>query len=257
MSGGWLRDWRLRTTNRMSSPPRRKQLLRRFAKASPPTTCAQATPSDSAPGYPFGIRRRSAPFSKLLRRIQPDVVNAHNIHSFLSYHTLKMARDAGCGVVFSAHDAMTFAYGKLPSSVWAARRIPVFLTDRHLLGCHEATICARIASAIIPFRNRVHQTLPGARHTHIRTAPSQALADAFAANDMPPVSVVHNGIDENEWQSVDESIVDDLQRRLDLKGKRVILIAGRLSAEKGLRQMLLALNDRLRERLPQAASCWS
>ena len=58
----------------------------------------------------------AGPFRKLLRRIKPDVVNAHNIHFLLSYHTLKLARYAGCGVVFSAHDAMSFAYGKLPAS---------------------------------------------------------------------------------------------------------------------------------------------
>ena len=83
-------------------------------------------------------------FGKLLRRIQPDVVNAHNIHSFLSYHTLKMARDAGCGVVFSAHDAMTFAYGKLRFSLGS----PANSICRPIITCLHDTICARIASAI-------------------------------------------------------------------------------------------------------------
>ena len=40
---------------------------------------------------------------------------------------------------------------------------------------------------------------------------------AFAANDMPPVSVVHNGIDAKAWQSVNQSLVNDLRRRLDLE----------------------------------------
>ena len=186
-------------------------------------------------------------FGKLLRRIQPDVVNAHNIHSFLSYHTLKMARDAGCGVVFSAHDAMTFAYGKLPSSFAAGRPEQIDNADTRVPRGYNLR---QNRFRYNPFRNRVIKRCLE-RNTHIRTAPSQALADAFAANDMPPVSVVHNGIDENEWQTVDESIVDDLQRRLDLKGKRVILIAGRLTAEKGLRQMLMALNV-LRQQFPLA-----
>ena len=79
--------------------------------------------------------------------------------------------------------------------------------------------------------------------------PSQALAAAFADNDMPPVEVAHNGIDLDEWGPVDESIVDDLRARLDLVGKRVILIAGRLTAEKGMRQILSALSL-LHESLP-------
>lgn len=183
-------------------------------------------------------------FGRLLRRIQPDVVNAHNIHSFLSYHTLKMARDAGCGVVFSAHDAMTFAYGKLqllglPGEIDLAadNRLP----PRHNLRQNRFRYN--------PFRNIIIKRYL-ARHTHVRTAPSQALAQAFAANDMPPVDVVHNGINANEWHSVDESLADDLRRRLNLNGKQVILIAGRLTAEKGLRQMLMALNV-LHQQLPQ------
>ena len=50
---------------------------------------------------------------ELLKRLQPDIVNAHNIHFFLSYHALKVARDAGAATVFSAHDVMPFAYSKL------------------------------------------------------------------------------------------------------------------------------------------------
>ena len=66
---------------------------------------------------------------------------------------------------------------------------------------------------------------------------------------MPPLEVVHNGIDLDDWQSPDEAIVSGLRERLGIGGKRVILIAGRLTEEKGLRQTLLAL-DRLRESLP-------
>lgn len=181
---------------------------------------------------------------KLLRRIQPGVVNAHNIHFFLSYHTLKMARDAGCGIVFSAHDAMTFAYGKLqhlgqPGEIDlpAGNRLP----PRHNLRQNRFRYN--------PFRNAIIKRYL-ARHTHVRTAPSQALAQAFTANDMPSVSVVHNGINATEWHSVDESLVDSLRRRLNLQEKQVILIAGRLTAEKGLRQMLMALNV-LHQQLPR------
>ena len=185
-------------------------------------------------------------FGNLLRRIQPDVVNAHNIHSFLSYRTLKIARDGGCGLVFSAHDAMPFAYGKLPASFAAGGAEDFDRADTRLPRGYNLR---QNRFRYNPFRNAVIKRCL-ARNTHIRTAPSQALADAFAANDMPPVDLVHNGIDVNEWRSVDDAIVADLRRRLDLEAKQVILIAGRLTAEKGLRQMLLALNV-LRQQFPQ------
>ena len=185
-------------------------------------------------------------FGRLLRRIQPDVVNAHNIHYLLSYHTLKLARDAGCGVVFSAHDAMTFAYGKLPASFnpadFALRNPGDYRLPR---GFNLRQNRFRYN----PVRNRIIKHYLE-RHAHIRTAPSQALADAYAHNSMPAVEVVHNGIELDERQLADTSLADDLRRRLNLVGKRVILIAGRLTVEKGLRQILLALND-LHQQFPQ------
>ena len=179
-------------------------------------------------------------FSRLLSRIQPDIVNAHNVHHYLSWHTLKLAHEAGCGVVFSAHDAMAFAYGKLPMACAAARPA----THRLPRGFNLRQNRLRYNPARDWIIRRHLQ-----RHAHIRSVPSQALAAAFADNDMPPVEVAHNGIDLEAWARADESCVEALRQKLNLAGKRVILIAGRLTREKGLRQMLLAL-DVLRRRLP-------
>ncbi|MYD11266.1 MAG: glycosyltransferase family 4 protein [Chloroflexi bacterium] len=176
----------------------------------------------------------------LLARVQPEVVNAHNIHSFLSYHALRLAHEAGCGVVFSAHDAMPIVYGKLQQplspGLGANYRLPRWANLRQNRFRYN------------PLRNiAIKRAL--SRYAHIRTAPSRALATAFADNDMPPLEVVHNGIDLNDWQPPDDTIVAELRERFGLPRKGVILIAGRLTREKGMRQMLLAL-DRLRHQLP-------
>lgn len=182
---------------------------------------------------------------RLIERLQPDIVNAHNIHSFLTYHSLKLARAAGCGVVFSAHDAMPIVYGKLPASL-DGRELPRPGDYRLPAGFNLRMNRFRYN----PWRNfMIKRALE--RYAHIRTAPSQALAAAFADNDMPPAEVVHNGIDLDDWQPPAESIIADLRERFGLAGRRVILIAGRLTMEKGLRQMLLAL-DRLRQSQPAA-----
>ena len=67
---------------------------------------------------------------------------------------------------------------------------------------------------------------------------------------MPPMEVVYNGIDLEAWQPVESAKVEALRQRLDLAGKRVILIAGRLTREKGTIQVLQAM-ERLRQTLPQ------
>ena len=185
-------------------------------------------------------------FRRLLRRLRPDVVNAHNIHFYLSWHSLKVARAAGIGTVFSAHDVMPFAYGKLRHFVRSdGRRIQLPADYRLPAGFNRRQNRFRYN----PFRN------PLIRHylntcASIRTAPSQALADALAANRLPAFEVVHNGIDVEEWSSVDAARVDMLRRRLDLAGKQVILLAGRLSSHKGAAQLLAAM-DRLGDALPK------
>ncbi len=184
----------------------------------------------------------SGALRSLLRRLQPDIVNAHNIHSFLSYHSLKLARAAGCGVVFSAHDAMPLVYGKLPAS-FGGRGLQRHPDYRLPVGYNLRQNRFRYN----PWRNMIIRRHLQ-RHAHVRTVPSRALAAAFADNDLPPAEVVHNGIDLDAWGPPHETIVAELRGRLGLEGKRVILIAGRLTEEKGMRQALLAL-DRLRESL--------
>lgn len=200
-------------------------------------------------GYPERFRawlslwnpQTARAFGKLLTRIKPDVVNAHNIHYLLSYHTLKLARDAGCGVVFSAHDAMPFAYGKLPPRFSPnGADLPAAGPYRLPRGYN----LRRNRFRYNPIRNAIIKRALE-RHAHVGAVPSQALADAFADNDMPPVEVAHNGIDLDEWAPVSEAIVDRLRRRLGLEGRQVILFAGRLTAEKGMVELLRAF-DRLR-----------
>ncbi len=181
---------------------------------------------------------------RLLARLQPDVVNAHNIHSFLTYHALTQARVAGCGVVFSAHDAMPLVYGKLPAAF--GDRDPAQPGGFRLPSGYNLRVNRFRYN---PWRNIIIRRALE-RQAQLRTAPSQALAAAFADNDMPPMEVVHNGIDPADWQPPDEAVVAELRARLGLAGKRVILVAGRLTTEKGLRQTLLAL-DRLRDRMPE------
>ena len=90
-------------------------------------------------------------FRALLGRVRPDIVNAHNIHFWLSYHSLKLAREAGCGVVYSAHDVMPFAYGKLRHFVKTNARD---MNLRTIIACRPLITCGKIASATIHFETR-------------------------------------------------------------------------------------------------------
>jgi len=174
---------------------------------------------------------------RLLARVQPDVVNAHNIHYLLSYHALKLARDAGAAVVFSGHDAMPFAYGKLRHFLPADGEIPRLAQAYRLpRGYNLRSNRFRYN----PLRNVLIRRMLQ-RQAQRCTVPSQALADAWTANGIPGAIVVHNGIALEGWAAPPAEQVAALRQRLGLTGKPVILIAGRLSADKGFPQAVAAL----------------
>ena len=58
-------------------------------------------------------KRITRALDAILANWRPDVVHAHLIHTHIGYHALTQARRAGAGVVFTAHDVMTFCYQKL------------------------------------------------------------------------------------------------------------------------------------------------
>jgi len=180
-----------------------------------------------------------------LQKIQPDVVNAHNIHFYLSYHSLKVARDLGIGTVFSSHDVMPFAYTKLTHfikpnlddiSLPADYRIPFGFNLRQNRFRYN------------PFRNRIIKHYL-TQYAQIRTTPSHALAEAHHTNQLPQFEVVNNGIDPNTWAHTDLDAVTALRTRLNLHDKKVILIAGRLTSHKGTHHLLSAMS-RLSDEIP-------
>ena len=185
-------------------------------------------------------------FRRLLARIQPDVVNAHNVHAWLSWHTLRQAREFGCRVVFSGHDCMPVVYGKMSYFINPGDkrvRSPEAYRLPRLHNLRENRFRYN------PFRNPMIRRALG--HAQAVTVPSQALADVYAANGLPLAQVVPNGIDMNAWSPVSPEVVSQLRERFGLAGKRVILVAGRMTREKGVEQLLEAL-DRLRGSLPRA-----
>lgn len=187
------------------------------------------------------------PLNRLLRQLRPDVVHAHNVHSHLSYHSLVIARHVGAATVFTAHDAMTFAYGKLTYFMDPARpeqcdgfnyRLPFGYNLRQM----------RLRWN--PARNlSIRHTLR--YYTDARVAVSDELKKALEANRLAPFEVVHNGIDPTLFD-VPEAAVAVLRQRYKLEGRRAILFAGRLNRAKGDQQLLAALR-RVRQTVPEVA----
>jgi len=187
------------------------------------------------------------PLNLLLRKLRPDVVNAHNVHMHLGYHSLVIARFAGAATVFTAHDVMPFAYTKYTAYIDPTRLDPCAEPDYRLPFGYNAR---QMRLRWNPARNL------SIRHTMVyyadaRIAVSDELKKALEANRLPPFDVVHNAVDPAAFD-VPEGSVEVLRQRLRLEGRRVILFGGRLSREKGEEQLMAALR-RVRRDVPEVA----
>jgi len=155
---------------------------------------------------------------KLLKRIQPDVVHANNIHFYLSYHCLKIAKRYAKTVVWTARDAMAFSYGKLD-------------TPRYL-----ETLDARLSwrdnlrqagKRYNPLRNYLIRRY--LKYADTRLAVSDALREALRQNGITGVETMHTGIDVSAWQASPEALAS-FRAKFGLEGKKVILYGGRLAS---------------------------
>lgn len=184
---------------------------------------------------------------RLAARIQPDIANTHNLHIHLSYSSLTVLKRLGIPTVFNAHEAMPFAYGKLDYYV------------RQGCGCDAPPSAYRLPRwynlrtqrlRYNPLRNltirRILSSAPDAR-----VACSHALRLALEANGLPSFEVVHYGLPPDAMQASPQA-VETLRDRLGLRGRKVIVFAGRLSVGKGSREMLAAL-ARVAARVPEVA----
>ncbi len=187
------------------------------------------------------------PLNRLLRKLEPDVVHAHNIHYHLGYHSLVIARYAQAATVLTAHDVMPFAYTKLTFFIDPSRPDQCDGWDYRLpFGYNLRQMRLRWN----PARNlSIRHTMR--YYVDERVAVSAELKRALEDNRLSPFEVVHNGID-LDFFDVPEVNIEVLRQRYRLNGRRVILFGGRLTREKGDLQLFAALR-RVKRQVPNVA----
>ena len=201
--------------------------------------------------YPFRFRawvsvaKRSiiSEFGEILGRWKPDVVHSHIVHTHLSYGVLTEARRQGVGVVFTAHDAMTFCYHKLLCShggekhQWARKDYRAYAA--------KCVPCQRFRFR--PGRNRVISRILKQDVDRV-TVVSHELGDALRANDLPVHRTIHNAI-QLQAELPKKEAVDSFRRKLGVENNLLIAIGGRLNEQKGISQ-LFRMMGQLRHEFP-------
>lgn len=188
-------------------------------------------------------RVRSA-FARIVADWKPDIVHSHLVHTHLSYEALAAARRAGAGVVFTAHDVMTFCYQKL-TCFHGGEEHGGALRD-YTAHWQKCVPCQRFRFR--PGRNSaIRRRLE--RDVHRVTAVSNELALAMRANGLRVDRVVHNAVALRP-SLPDPNDVAAFRKKHHLEQAKLLAIAGRLHEQKGVQQLFRAL-ARVAERFPE------
>ena len=176
---------------------------------------------------------------RILEMIRPDVVHANNIHAYLSYKSLKVAKKYAKAVVLTARDSMLFSYDKLETKKYLNNFDPRVTWLDNL---------KQAGKRWNPFRNLfIRHYL---NYVDKVFAISHSLKDALERNGIKNVGVIYNGIDVDEW-NVSENAVKKFKEKYQLANKKIIFFNGRLSSAKGGNVVLKAIKNVSKE-VPEA-----
>jgi len=177
----------------------------------------------------------------ILRDIRPDVVHAHNIHYHLSYESLRRVKKYSGKVFFTAHDVMSFAYTKFWPREKDCNRVNYKMTFWQNF---------KIAKKRFnPFRNILIKKYLG--YCDKIFAVSDALGEALSQNGITGAVTIHNGLDVSSYMNISEPELNDFKKRHALLEKKVMLLAGRVSHEKGAYLMIEILPE-IKKVVPEA-----
>jgi glycosyltransferase involved in cell wall biosynthesis len=159
---------------------------------------------------PFAVKK----LKTVLHSIKPNVCHIHNVHRLLSWHTLKVCHDMGVRTVVTLHDFMSIECGKY---------VPGY--DMTWIGHLK-----RNRFRYNPLRNSIIKYYLTYPDTVV--AVSQRQAQLLMGLGVRVDQVIHNGIDVTRYNPDIE--YRDFTERLGIKkGRKVFLLAGRISGLKG------------------------
>ncbi len=161
---------------------------------------------------------------KIIKKINPDIVHAHNIHYHLSYRSLKIAKKYSKAVFLTAHDVMSINYGKL--------------MPRNGKDVYKITFWQKLKSAkkrFNPFRDVFIKKY--LKCVDKIFAVSDSLKELLILNGINNVETIYNGIDVDQYKE-NLSEIDKFKIKHGLQNKKVLFFGARPSIEKGVFKIL-------------------
>lgn len=164
---------------------------------------------------------------KIIKKNKPDIVHAQNIHNYISYYCLKIAKKYAKAVFITAHDTMLFSYGKFDDYI-----------NKNDLSVQKVFNYKASAWGLIktakkrynPFRNIIIRHYLRKYVDKVFTN-SGVLQKSLEDNGIKNITTVHYATDIKPVSSSDD--INNFKTKYNLLDKKIILFGGRLSPAKG------------------------
>ncbi len=166
-----------------------------------------------------------------LKTLHPfDLVHMHNIHQYLTYGSIKLVRKKSKHIIMTFHDVMSVSCARLTTKRYVGSSPHEF--NYRITMFDRMKQCGWTWN---PFRNMlIRMTLT---HVDKKICVSQALKNLLETNGIEIDAVIHNGID-LEAIRISSSMQEEMKNRLQLQNKKVIFFGGRLSPDKGFKEVM-------------------
>ncbi len=164
----------------------------------------------------------------LIREIKPEVVHAHNIHTYLSYKSLETAKKYCNAVLVTLHDLMAVHYGKFKNfyekdclSANCKYKYKISLTQKLSMAGKQYNLFRNmIIKHYLKFADKIFSI-------------SNEQKKVLETNGIKNIETVYNGINLDNWSAGDEAVKNFKEKYLLTENKIVFFAVNRLSVDKG------------------------
>ncbi len=182
---------------------------------------------------------------EIIKKVKPDIIHAHNIHVYLSYKSLGIAK-RNCGaVVLTAHDLMLVHYEKF-EDFFGKECLSANCELNYRVSINDMFRAA--GKRYNPFRNLIIRHYLKAVDKIFSISNEQK--KVLEINGIKNIETVYNGIDVKE-RVADVPKVKIFKDQFGLSGFKVIFFAARMSPAKGSEVIVKALG-KIKKEVPTA-----
>ena len=188
-------------------------------------------------------RNIEAGFDSFLKEVSPEIVHFHNLYYHFPFSLIKISKKRKIKTFFTAHDVMSFYYGKLWEFI-NPNKLSVDNKFNYKISLLKQI--KRFGKMYNPFRNLFIRYY--LKYSDKIFAVSYSLKEALNQNKINNVEVIYNGIDYSNWRIGNEEVIN-FKKKYNLENKKIVLFAARLSPLKGAGNLIKAM-EKVTEDVP-------